>query len=146
MVLTETRSLSPSQHGYLPRPSCLSNPILQEERVTRLLDEGHTVDLVNLDFAKAFGSVNHRFLLAKRKASGIDGAVPNRIKSYLSNRSYQAQFDGVLSVGASCHSGVFPRFSYWAIAFSVIHINDPPAALGDSAFLFADDVKMVYLL
>ncbi len=43
LFLTETRSLSPSQHGFLPRRSCLSNLILQEERVTRLLDEGHTV-------------------------------------------------------------------------------------------------------
>ncbi len=75
MFLTETRSLSPSQHGFLPRRSFLSNLILQEERVTRLLDEGHTVDLVYLDFAKAFDSVNHRFLLAKLKSSGIDGAV-----------------------------------------------------------------------
>ncbi len=38
--------------------------ILQEERVSRFLDEGHTMDLVYLGFAKAFDSVNHRFLLA----------------------------------------------------------------------------------
>ncbi len=64
LFLTETRSLSPSQHGFLPRRSCLFNPILQEERATRLLDEGHTMDLVYLDFSKAFDSVNHQFLLA----------------------------------------------------------------------------------
>ncbi len=48
--------------------------MLQEERVTRGLDEGHTVDLVYIDFAKAFDSVNYRFLLAKLKCFGIDGA------------------------------------------------------------------------
>ncbi len=53
--------------------------------VTGRLDEGHTVDLVYLDFTKAFDSVNSRFLLAKLKSSGIDGAVLNWIKSYLSN-------------------------------------------------------------
>ncbi len=99
--LAETRSLSPSQHGFLPRRSSLSNLILQEERVPRLLDEGHTVDLVYLDFTKAFNSVNHRFLLAKLKASEIDGAVLNWIKLYLSNRSYQVQIDGILSGGGS---------------------------------------------
>ncbi len=108
LFLTETRSLSPSQHGFLPRQSRLSNLILQEERVTRLLDEGHTVDLVYLDFAKTFDSVNHRFLLAKLKASGIDGAVLNWIKSYLSNRSYQVRIDDILSEEAPCHSG-FPQ-------------------------------------
>ncbi len=64
------------------------------------------MDLVYLDFAKAFDSVNHRFLLAKLKASGIDGAVLNWIKSYLSSRSYQVQIDGILSEEAPCHSGV----------------------------------------
>ncbi len=43
------------------------------------MDEGYTVDFVYLDFAKAFDSVNHRFLLAKLKSSGIDGAVLNWI-------------------------------------------------------------------
>ncbi len=65
-----------------------------------------TVDLVYLDFAKAFDSVNLRFLLAKLKSSGIDEAVLNWIKSCLSNRSYQVQIDGVLSEEAPCHSGV----------------------------------------
>ncbi len=64
------------------------------------------MDLVYLDFAKAFDSVNHGFLLAKLKASGIDGAVLNWIKSYLSNRSCQVQVDGTLSEEAPCHSGV----------------------------------------
>ncbi len=31
------------------------------------------VDLVFVDFAKAFDTVNHRFLLAKLKSPGIDG-------------------------------------------------------------------------
>ncbi len=82
LFLTKARSFSPSQHGFLPRRSCLSNLILQEDRVTRLLDEVHTVDLVFLDFAKAFDSINHRFLLAKLKSFGIDRAVLNWIKSY----------------------------------------------------------------
>ncbi len=69
------------------------------------MDEGHTVELVYLVFAKAFDSANHRFLLAKLKSSGIDGAVLNWIKSYLSNRSYQVQIDGVLSEEAPCLSG-----------------------------------------
>ncbi len=67
------------------------------------------MDLVYLDFAKAFDSVSHRFLLAKLKASGIDGAVLNWIKSYLSDRSYQVQIDGILSEEDPCHT------------FSVIH-------------------------
>ncbi len=40
-----------------------------------MMDEDHTVDVIYLDFAKAFDSVNHRFLLAKMKAFGIGGVV-----------------------------------------------------------------------
>ncbi len=32
----------------------------------------------------------------------------------------------------------------WRPLLFLLYINDLPAALGDSAFLFADDVKMVY--
>ncbi len=143
LFIKETRSLSPSQHGFLPHRSCLSNLILQEERVTRFLDEGHTVNLVYLDFAKTFDAVNHLFLLAKLKFSGIDGAVLNLIKSYLSNRSYQVQIDDVLSEEAPCLSGI-PQGSVIGRLLFLSYINDLPAALGGSAFRFGDDVKMVF--
>ncbi len=68
-VSYRTRSLSPSQHGFLPRQSCFSNPIRPEERVARLMDKGHTVNLVYLNFAKAFDSINHRFIPIKVKSS-----------------------------------------------------------------------------
>ncbi len=141
LFLTETRFFSPSQHGFPSRRSCLSN--LEEERVTRLLDEGHTVNLVYLDFAKAFDSVNHWFLLAKVKSSGIDRAVLNLIESCLSTRSYQVQIDGILSEEAPCHSGA-PQGSVIGPFLFLLYLNDLLAALSDSAFLFADDVKMVF--
>ncbi len=46
-----------------------------EEAVTHMIDEGHTVDVVYLDFAKVFDSVNDRFLLAKMKSFGLGVVV-----------------------------------------------------------------------
>ncbi len=80
------------------------------------------MDLVYLDFAKAFASVNHRFLPAKLKASGIDGAVVNLINSTLSNRSYQVQIDGILSEEAPCHSDV-PQGSVIGPLLCLLYIN-----------------------
>ncbi len=80
------------------------------------------MDLVYLDFAKAFDSVNHQVLLAKLKASGIDGAVLNWIKSYLSNRSYQVQIDGILSEEALYDSGI-PQGSVIGPFLFLLYIN-----------------------
>ncbi len=89
------------------------------------MDVGHTVDIVYLDFAKALHSTNHRFLLTKLKSSGIDGAVLNWIKSYLSNRSYQVKIDGVYSEEAPCLSGV-SQGSFIDPLLFLLCINDLP--------------------
>jgi len=46
-----------SQHGFTKGKSCLTNLLDFFEEVTRELDHGNCVDLVYLDFAKAFGKV-----------------------------------------------------------------------------------------
>ncbi len=102
-----------------------------------------TKDALYVDFAKAFDSINHQFLLAKLKSSDVDGPVLNWIKSYLSNLSYQVQIDGILSEEAHCLSGV-PQGSVFGPLLFLLYINGLSTALGDSAFLFADDVKMVF--
>ncbi len=84
--LSDTRSISPHQHGFLPCRSRLSNLLVFEEAVTSMMDEGHTVDVIYLDFAKAFDSVNHRFLLAKMKSFGLRDVVVRWIEAYLSGR------------------------------------------------------------
>ncbi len=43
--------------------------------MTRMMDEGHTVDVIYLDFAKALDSVNHRFILVKIKSFGLGDVV-----------------------------------------------------------------------
>ncbi len=47
--------------------------------MTRVTDEGHAVDVINIDFAEAFDSVNHRFLLAKMKSFGRSGGLKHTL-------------------------------------------------------------------
>lgn len=51
------------QHGFSNGKSCLTNLINFHEEMIGLVDEGTTVDIVNMDFNKANGIVSHKVSL-----------------------------------------------------------------------------------
>jgi len=71
----------PSQHGFMKGRSCLTNLISFYDQVTHLGDEGKAVDVVYLDFSKAFDSVPHSILPKKLAAHGLDGCMLRWLKS-----------------------------------------------------------------
>ena len=62
-----------SQHGFRRNRSCLSNLLEFMEMVRERLDGGEQVDIIFLDFKKAFDKVPHKRLLLKLEALGIGG-------------------------------------------------------------------------
>ncbi len=92
----------PNKHDFLTWRSCLSDLLFQEELATHLMEEGHFVDLVYLDLAKAYDSISHWLQMDELKASGIDGNALNWVNSYPLCLSYQVDIDGVLSDDAPC--------------------------------------------
>ena len=48
--------INPSQHGFLKARSCLTNVLYFVEEITKWVDEGSSVDVIYLDFQKAFDS------------------------------------------------------------------------------------------
>ena len=63
------------QHGFMKGRSCTSNLLEILERATSAVDEGKSMDVIFLDFAKAFDKVPRERLLKKVKAHGIRGRV-----------------------------------------------------------------------
>ena len=53
-----------TQHGFVKNRSCLTNLLVFLEEVTNYVDSGYPVDIIYLDFQKAFDKVPHKRLLA----------------------------------------------------------------------------------
>jgi len=61
--------------------SCLTNQISFYDQVTNLVEERKAVDVIYLDFSKAFDTVPHSILLEKLAAHGLDECTLRCIKN-----------------------------------------------------------------
>ena len=73
--------IRPSQHGFMKGRTCLTNLISFYDKVTCLVDEGKAVNVVYLDFSKAFDTISHSILLEKLAAHGLDGCTLRWVKN-----------------------------------------------------------------
>ena len=95
-----------TQHGFTAGKSCQTNLIEYLNTLTKLVDEGHSIDVVYLDFAKAFDKVPHQRLLLKVEGLGISGEVSRWIKCWLSDRKQRVVLNGSASEWLPVSSGV----------------------------------------
>ncbi|MEW8546049.1 MAG: hypothetical protein AB2693_21205 [Candidatus Thiodiazotropha sp.] len=63
------------QHGFIKGKSCVTQLLEFIEEVTESIDRGDEVDVIYLDFYKAFDKVPHRRLLEKVEGYGIRGKI-----------------------------------------------------------------------
>ena len=115
-----------------------------------LVDEGHQVDVLYLDFRKAFDVVPKERLLAKMESVGVKGKVLAWVREWLTGRTQRVVLNGKESGLGEVKSGVVQGSTLGPTLF-LIYINDISSALteGESAIdvttsilsLFADDTK-----
>ncbi|KAF2367768.1 Reverse transcriptase domain [Trinorchestia longiramus] len=75
-----------TQHGFREKRSCLTN-LLDFFEVNRIYDRTKAVDLVYIDFQKAFDKVPHERLMAQVEAHGIRGNYSRWIRNWLTGRT-----------------------------------------------------------
>ncbi len=101
-----------------------------------MTDQGEPVDVVYLDFSKAFDSVCHRLLIKKMEAMGIHPKINRWVEEYLNSRTVRVKLADHHSSVGDVKSGVPKSYVLGHLLF-LIFIN----GLADE--LFADDVKLI---
>ena len=131
------------QHGFLKKRSCTTQLLKVYHTIGEILDRGGQVDIVYLDFSKAFDCVCHSMLLYKLEHFyGFTNGFIEWFKSYLTSRSQCVVLDGENSEWKPVTSGV-PQGSILGPLLFLLFINDMPDVVTSSTTaLFADDCKL----
>ncbi|RMB94717.1 hypothetical protein DUI87_28830 [Hirundo rustica rustica] len=117
--LQDGQGLRPSQHGFRRGRSCLTNLITFYDQVTHLVDAGKAVDVVYLDFSKAFDTVSHSILLNKLAAHGLDKSTKSTLRWVRNCLDGQAQ--RVVVNGAASSWGQSPVVSLRGLCWADIY-------------------------
>ncbi|MCG8032216.1 MAG: hypothetical protein JAZ03_08575 [Candidatus Thiodiazotropha taylori] len=139
--MTDNNLFNPSQHGFIKGKSCLTQLLEFIEDVSQAIDDGYNVDVIYLDFKKAFDKVPHQRLLLKLQNYGIKGQVYEWVKDFLSDRVQRVMVNGTPSEWAEVSSGI-PQGSVLGPILFLVYINDMPDVIAVLIKLYADDAKI----
>jgi hypothetical protein len=108
-----------------------------------MLEEEAGVDVVYLDFAKAFDKVDHGVLFRKLRLLGVRGDLLAWIHSFLTERLQAVVVGGSRSSEVRVKSGV-PQGTVLGPILFLIHIADIDVAVNHAtASSFADDTRIL---
>ena len=139
--LEKNKLLLDSQHGFRQKRSCLSNLLEFFHNMFSIYDSSRAIDIIYLDFQKAFDKVPHKKLMTKVRALGIIGETADWIEDWLTGRKQRVVINGEASDWADITSGV-PQGSVLGPLLFLIYINDIDIGLTSRIAKFADDTKL----
>ena len=110
------------------------------EEITKWADDGSPVDVIYLDFQKAFDKVPHQRIILTLKSHGMGNSIINWIQQWLTDRRQRVVVDGEVSSWKSVLSGV-PQGSVQGPILFLVYINDLEEGVTGKILKFADDTK-----
>ena len=106
------------------------------------VDQGIPVDVIYLDFQKAFDKVSHTKLIVKMKRYGVSSEIVRWVGNWLTGRRQRVLIEGVVSGWEMVRSGV-PQGSVLGPVLFVVFIDDIDENIRSIVLKFADDTKVV---
>ena len=135
-----SQSITSLQHGFMRSRLCSWQLLSVLHLIREAFDKNKQTDVLYLDFAKAFDTVDHATLIEKLKWYGVTGQLLDWFSDYLMERSQRVVIDGEASVRLPVTIGV-PQGSLVGPLLFVIFISDFPDAIHEhtSTGLYAYD-------
>jgi hypothetical protein len=94
--MEENKLFTDCQYGFRNKRSTVLQLLKVLDQWTELLDEGNCLDVLYLDFSKAFDTVPHCRLLNKLQAYGIKGKILEWVTDFLTNRRQRVSISGCM--------------------------------------------------
>ena len=132
--------LGEANHGFRARYSTETQLLTTTHDMLKQRDKGKQLDVVILDFSKAFDTVPHQRLLGKLEHYGVKGNLLRWVEAFLVGRTQTVLVDGVRSREEDVLLGV-PQGTVLGPLLFLLYINDLPSHVHADTHcrLFADD-------
>lgn len=131
-----------NQHGFRPSYSTTSELLQYIHDIIEMLEDNDAVEVVYLDYSKAFDKLDHGLLLERLQTIGIRNRALDWIESFLSNRTQRVRvgdcFGGVFRAQSGVPQGtVLGPILFILFTSPLLSLN-----LGSKLSSFADDTKV----
>ena len=134
--------LNSTQHRFRSGRSCLSALLSVFDDIMHMLEDGGSVDMVYLDFSKAFDKVDHGILLHKLKALGITGHLGIWFFNFFTRWPHFVRLPGAICGDSPVLSGV-PQGTVLGPLLFLIMLADINKDISESNLIsFADDTRI----